>query len=99
MTILASVLDPDGRTVVLDSESWSHVLDTHAELETYRDHVLQAVATPDHREPDPRPGRERFWALHLGPSRWLRVIVDFNRDPAQVITAFGNRKDPPGWTP
>ncbi|WP_249012280.1 DUF4258 domain-containing protein [Conexibacter sp. DBS9H8] len=97
MTTLACVLDPDGRTVQLTADAWAHVLVTHAEIEPYRDHVLEAVAKPDHRELDPRPGRERFWALGLGPSRWLRVVVDFSEAPAQVVTAFGNRKDPPGW--
>jgi hypothetical protein len=35
----------------------------------------------------------------LGPTRWLMVVVDFGSVPARFVTAYGNRKDPPGWTP
>jgi hypothetical protein len=35
--------------------------------------ILETVARPDHRNPDPEPGRERFYRQHiLGPGRWLR---------------------------
>jgi hypothetical protein len=27
------------------------------------------------------------------------VVVDYVSVPARVVTAYGNRKDPPGWTP
>jgi hypothetical protein len=35
------------------------------------DAVLGTIAAPDHREPDPRPGRERLFKQGVGPSRWL----------------------------
>ncbi|MGH2857926.1 MAG: hypothetical protein ACRDMJ_10640 [Solirubrobacteraceae bacterium] len=96
---LGSVVDPDGRDVVLDAAGWQHIVGDHGELASLRGAVLSAVATPDHRGPDPRPGRERYWRRGFGPSRWLMVVVDFNSLPARVVTAYGNRKDPPGWTP
>jgi hypothetical protein len=97
MTILATVTDPDGRTVVLTSDAWAHIAAQHRELADARASLLIAVQQPDHREPDPRPARERYWLQGAGPSRWLRVIVDFSSDPAEVVTAFGDRKDPAGW--
>jgi hypothetical protein len=27
------------------------------------------------------------------------VVVDFSGQPARVVTAYGNRTDPPEWTP
>ncbi|MBV9339053.1 MAG: hypothetical protein JO243_24455 [Solirubrobacterales bacterium] len=78
---------------------WQHVIEEHPELEPHRDAVLDVVAAPDHRGPDPRTGRERYWRRGLGPSRWLMVVVDYVSVPARVVTAYGNRKDPPGWTP
>lgn len=93
------VVDPDGRHVVLDAAGWRHIVDEHGELAPLREGVLSAVALPDHRTPDPRPGRERYWRRGLGPSRWLMVVVDFTSVPARIVTAYGNRKDPPGWTP
>lgn len=58
---------------------------------------MGTVANPDHRIDDRRPGRERFYRRGVGPSRWLLVVVDYSAVPARVITAFGNRGDPPGW--
>lgn len=99
MTILATATDPDGRTVVLTSEAWEHIAAQHPEISSSQAGLLRAVQQPDHRESDPRPGRERFWLKGSGPSRWLRVIVDFSSEPAEVVTAFGDRKDPREWTP
>ncbi len=98
MTVLAEVVDPDGRRVILDEEGWSHILKEHAEIRPYRDDLIATIVEPDHRRPDPWPGRERFWRRGLGPSRWLFVVVDFGEDPGRVVTAYGNRKAPPGWT-
>lgn len=99
MTVLAEVLDPDGRRVELTEERWGHILAEHGEMAVHRDGVLATVGAPEHRDPDPRPGRERYWRRGLGPSRWLLAVIDFETDPARVVTAFGNRKDPPGWAP
>lgn len=98
MTVLADVSDPDGRHVELTAERWTHILEEHGEMATHRDAVLATVTTPEHRATDPRPQRERYWRRGLGPSRWLLAVIDFSSDPARIVTAYGNRKDPPGWT-
>ena len=98
MRILTEVRDPDGRRVELTAERWAHILEEHREMAVHRDAVLATVATPEHRAPDPRPQRERYWRRGLGPSRWLLAVIDFGSDPARIVTAYGNRKDPPGWT-
>jgi hypothetical protein len=85
--------------VVLDESGWEHVLDEHGEMEPHSASVMAAITAPEFRQPDPRAGRERYWRRGLGPSRWLRVVVDFSTDPARVVTAYGNRKDPPDWVP
>jgi hypothetical protein len=95
--ILATVADPDGRPVVLTAAGWRHILTQHREMAPHRDAVLQTVAAPDHRRPDPRPGRERFYRRGAGPSRWCFVVVDFTVAPARIVTALGTRRDPPGW--
>ncbi|MGH3262998.1 MAG: hypothetical protein ACRDNS_13475 [Trebonia sp.] len=42
-------------------------------------------------------GRERFYLRRVTDKvRWLTVVVDFNQDPAVVVTAFIQRKDPTG---
>ena len=95
----SETVDPDGRLVVLDAAGWRHVIEEHPELDSHSDAVLAVVAAPDHRGPDPRPGRERYWRRGLGPTRWLMAVVDYVSVPARIVTAYGNRRDPPGWTP
>lgn len=97
MTVLAEVHDPDGRRVELTAERWGHILDEHPEMSGHHDAVLATVTAPEHRGPDPRPQRMRYWRRGLGPSRWLLAVIDFGSDPARIVTAYGNRKDPPGW--
>ncbi|MBV9820365.1 MAG: DUF4258 domain-containing protein [Solirubrobacterales bacterium] len=90
-----SVSAPDGRLVVFTEWSWQHIMAARPELLDELDAILEAVARPDVREPDPLPGRERFYRRHVGDRvRWLRVVVDFNEDPAVVVTAFVQRKHP-----
>jgi hypothetical protein len=58
--------------------------------------ILDAVSRPDIRQGDPAPGRERFYRRDLDPTRWLRVVVDFNQSPAFVVTAFIQDHKPEG---
>jgi hypothetical protein len=99
VTVIEQASDPDGQRIVLDQLGWDHVLAEHGEMAPHLADVIEAIKAPDHRRSDPRPGRERYWRRGLGPSRWLLVVVDFDSSPARVVTAYGNRKDPPGWTP
>ena len=85
--IVAETATPDGIRVVLFADTWNdHILDPdvgHAELAPHLDAVLATVTAPDHREPDDRPHRERFFKRDAGPSRWLMVVVDFEAQPAR----------------
>jgi hypothetical protein len=91
--------------VVLFEDTWlRHVLDPHsghAELEPHLEAVLEAIASPDHREPDAWPHRERFFKKDVGPSQWLMVVVDFEQEPARIVTAlgYGHGRSPAGWMP
>jgi hypothetical protein len=94
--IVGCTVDPDGREVVFDAGSYLHLaqgrrgwlLDDLAA-------VLGTVATPDYREDDPHPGRERFYRQNaLRPGRWLRVIVDFSDVPAWIVTVLVQDNDP-----
>jgi len=60
----------------------------------YERDVIQTITHPLHREDDPRPGRERYYTENLGPTRWLRVVIDFSTDPGEVVTAFGHDNEP-----
>ena len=103
--ILATTKTPDGVPVVLYADTWSKdVLGPRTgprELRTELDAVLATVAAPDHREADPREGRERFYKRNVGPSRWLMVVVSFEEEPARIVTAlgYGHGRSPSGWMP
>jgi hypothetical protein len=97
LSVLTETIDPDGRTVVLD-DGWDHILHEHPELAPYRQEIMAAISSPDYWRPDPRAGRERYYSRDVGPSRWLFVVVNFNETPPRIVTAYANRKDPPGKT-
>jgi hypothetical protein len=89
------ITDPDGRLIEFTERSLRHIESARPELLDELDAMTATIAEPDHREPDPRPGRERFYRRHATDRiRWIRVVVDFNRDPAVVVTAFIQRKTP-----
>jgi len=89
------VADPDGRTVVFTAWSWRHIQSVRPELLNELDAIISTIGHPDFREADPRPGRERFYRRHVTDRvRWMRVVVDCNRDPAVIVTAFIQRKNP-----
>jgi hypothetical protein len=98
--IHAETRTPAGVRVVLFQDTWrEHILDAsegHPEIEPHLDAVLAAVSQPDYHEADVRPGRERFYKHDAGPISWLFVVVSFEREPAQIVTAFaiGDRRAP-----
>jgi len=102
--ILAESTTPDGVRVVLFEDTWLlHILDPrdgHDELEPHLTAVMDALGSPDHREPDGWPHRERFFKRNVGPSSWLMVVVDSEQEPARIVTALGYRhgRSPDGWT-
>lgn len=51
----------------------------------------------DHRVEDAIAGREHFYRRDLDPRRWLRVVVDFNDEPAWVVTALVQNNPPRGY--
>jgi hypothetical protein len=55
--ILATVVDPDGRSVDLTGERRAHIADGHPELERYRNEVLETVRLPSRASARPHAGR------------------------------------------
>jgi hypothetical protein len=101
--ILAETTTSYGMRVVLFEDTWLlHILtpqNGHPELAPHLPVVLATVTQPDHREPDLRLSRERFFKQHVGPSQWLMVVVDFEGEPPRIVTALGYRQSPSEWTP
>jgi hypothetical protein len=59
-----------------------------------RNAVVETVEHPDHIEPDELPGRTRFYRRSVGPSRWLLVVVSYERSLRESRRASGMAGDP-----
>jgi len=96
----ATVTDPNDQEVVLLVRIWEDkIVRDHPALVGHLDGVIDAVAQPDHLEPDTLPNRTRFYRRNAGPSRWLMVVLSYEQGPARIITALASRKDPKQWKP
>lgn len=98
--VMGVARDPQGARVVISADLWrDKILRNHPELTPHLAEVLRAVAEPDLVLPDPIfEERCRHYLRGAGPSRWLLVVVSYEQEPARVISAFGNRKDPRSWS-
>jgi hypothetical protein len=92
--------DPNGERIVVPGALWrDKILRDHPELASYLADVLRAVTEPDLVLVDPiYENRRRHYLRGAGPSRWLLVVVSYEQEPARIISAFGNRKDPRSWS-
>lgn len=90
---VAMATNPEGRSVRLDQATWNHVLEEHLEMTSHLNAVMATISRPEYREPDPRPGRERYFRRG-GPGMWLRVVTAFDGEQDRVVTAFPRINDP-----
>ena len=87
-------VDPDGRRVVLSFDRWRHIVERHDELGRRRSAILLAVSHPDRCIPGRWVGEEWFFRRTAHPSRWLKVVVHYERDEGRIMTAFPRRRFP-----
>ena len=93
--LLATVVDPDGRSVDLAEERWAHITSGHPELARYRNDVLETVQEPTRRRPGRKLGEEWYYRERTGPSRWLKVVVRYEpTGRGWIVTAFARRSMP-----
>lgn len=90
---IAQTRNPEGRIVRLDASTWNHVLLRHPSLSNWMDELMNVIEAPEHREPDARPGRERYFARG-GPQKWLRVVTELTDEGDRIVTAFPHTRDP-----
>jgi hypothetical protein len=89
------VRDPQGREIWLEAERWAHIIDGHPELRDIQKKVLRAVESPSEVLEGRGSDEEWFYLEGAGPSRWLKVVVVFDRaSSGRIITAFGRRRKP-----
>jgi hypothetical protein len=91
--VIAEARNPEGHLVQLDEAAWDHVVEQHAEMKSYLADTMTSIKAPDHREPDDRVGRERYFRRG-GPLRWIRVVTELTGGVDRVVTAFPQSNDP-----
>jgi len=94
--LVAATASPEGRAVFLLTRSWNHIKMGHPELAEDLNIVTETVEDPDHREPDVRLGRERFFRRG-GPEGWVRVVVEIAGPFDKIVTAFPQANRPERW--
>jgi len=52
------------------------------------------VREPDARSSGRQSNEEWFFLAAVGPSRWLQVVVAYEKRRGWIVTAFGQRRDP-----
>jgi hypothetical protein len=90
MTILAQVVDPDGRRIELTVERRDHIVDDHdghPELDAYLADVMLAVSEPHEQRPGHRDNELWYFRRNVGPSRWLQVVVAYEEERGWIVTA------------
>ena len=93
--IIATVLDLDGRSVILSEPRWAHIVAGHPELTNFRKDVLETVEVPSLRLPGRSLGEEWFYKAEIGPGRWLKVVVRYDATGSgSIVTAFARRSLP-----
>jgi len=87
-------VDSDGRRVSMPFEAWRHIVEAHPELILDQLQLLRIVEAPEHRITGRETGEECFYRSGLGPSRWVKVVVHFERHRGNIVTAFPRRRFP-----
>ena len=88
--------DPYGRLVVLTRERLDHIRERHPELddESLVPFLMEAVEVPRELHHG-RSSDETWFYLDRGPSRWIKVVVRFDRHgTGRIITSFPRRSRP-----
>jgi hypothetical protein len=87
-------IDPDGRPVAMELRGWQHILDAHEQLGVGPETILATVASPDRRTRGRALDEEWFYRANAGPSRWIKVVVHYERNRGLIVTAFPRRSFP-----
>jgi hypothetical protein len=92
--LIATITDPQGRTVWLTQERWDHIIEEHPEVEKHLEALKKCVQTAEKRTKGNYSGSEKLWRRNVGPARWFCVVVRYERRTGTVRTALPVRRGP-----
>jgi hypothetical protein len=92
--LIATIIDPQGRTIWLTQERWDHILGGHPELARHLGVLKKWLDRADNRTRGNYPDIEKHWARNIGPAKWFTVVVRYEGRIGTVRTAIGVTKGP-----
>ncbi len=96
----ATVADPDGHEVVLLVRIWEQkIARDHPELVDCLDAVMETSPSPTTSSRTRFPPERGSTGATSAQAAWLMAVVSYEQQPARIITALANRKDPRRWKP
>jgi hypothetical protein len=92
--LIATMIDPQGRTVWLTRERWEHIIDGHREVERHLPGLKQCVEKAEKRTRGKYEDTEKLWVRNVGPAKWFSVLVRYEGRTGTVRTAYADGKGP-----
>lgn len=92
--LVATMIDPQGRTVWLAQAQLDHIIEEHPEVGNHVDWLKKSVEKAEKRTKGNYKDSEKLWASRLGPSKWLCVVVRYEGRIGTVRTALASSKGP-----
>lgn len=97
--VMEAARDRGGRMVFLSEEAMEHIEKGHPEMRGCELAIVTAIETATIRCHGRKrgkvvKGREKLYAPKLGPGEWLAVVVAYEGDTGQVVTAYADKNGP-----
>jgi hypothetical protein len=92
--LIATMIDPQGRTVWLTQERWEHIIDGHREVESQLPALKRCIETAEKRTRGKHQDTEKLWVRNVGPARWFSVLVRYEGRTGTIRTAYADGKGP-----
>lgn len=91
MPNVIEVDDPHGRHIICTEKTWiNHILLHHPTMRGYLDDIRKTIQSPDLpvAVDAQRPTRNVYYGRQRGHPRYVKVVVEFEGEHGEVITAF-----------
>jgi len=100
MGVLFQIIDPLQRNIVCTDECWKeHVLSQRSWMEFWVDDVKLALENPAYIcSAADNDKREVYYYIPAPMGKYLRVVVQFDDEKGEVITAYPTDSGKPGET-
>lgn len=93
-TVIATIRDPQGRTVQLTQAAWEHIQEGHPDMANFLEDIKKIVQTAEIRTAGRFPDTEKLWAQNRCRCRWAMVVVRYEGRIGSIRTAHRFKRGP-----